>query len=102
MCRFEGGRAMRVFNKAVAFFNFALRLPVIVLAVSFFGSSSSRATDYTWTGAGAADNWNDPTNWSPAGTPALTSIVTFPTIGSSYSVQWSTAQFPSHHASSLV
>ena len=33
------------------------------------GDVASYATLYTWTGKGAAGNWNDPANWSPNGVP---------------------------------
>ncbi len=33
------------------------------------GDVASYSTLYTWTGAGAAGNWNDPSNWSPNGVP---------------------------------
>ncbi len=44
--------------------------------------SSALATSYTWTGNAGDNNWSNPLNWSPNGTPGASDSVSFATSAS--------------------
>src|SRR6476660_1742325 len=50
----------------------------VVILLLVCAAPAAMATDYTWTGNGSGTNWFDTNNWTPSGTPDLTSVVTFP------------------------
>src|SRR3982751_1946465 len=103
MCPFGGGRTMRTFKRLRNCAAPLTRRRMAIFALAILGSSAPlQAIDYTWDGGGATNNWNDAANWNPSGAPTLTSTITFPTLGSSYTIAQTNSQFPKQDSGSVI